>query len=575
MSETGKLVPPWQRWLSRFVLLLLVALTVVARTHNRADVFVGDGVYFLEGDCYSRMTRAKMVGEGQLVIRHHEFENWPAGTTPHTTAPLDWLIAGSRFVFKPFASGLPGRDLDLAGAWISPLLGVLTVLWLWWWAGKMRVPFRVLMVLFFALSPILVHGTLLGRPDHQSLLVLLLAVAFGAEIALADSGLGARLAKRWSIAAGLAWGFALWVSLYEPAVCFVVVMIWHVVSGRMALLARAVRPRWIALGAVLVLALLIDGWRVALPGPELRERLVAWSRTIGELKMMSISGSLPWYWFGGFWILAPVLLLVARKADRRSAGLLALVLVLVALTVWQRRWGYFSALAVAISIPWQLGALRERWLGWILGLSALLPMAKEWQMRLHPPLDVREEREEAQHQNRAVQEELRRIALLMRSPEKRPFIAVWWHSPQLAYWSGQPGVAGTSHQSFPGIYDTARFFLSDDAEEETRILRERSVRYVVIHDLAVQNDSRKFPSVINSAAITGEDAPLEPLGFRLADSPRKTPPWLRFVPPEERGLVLGIGRREGDSITATDLKFYVPQFLQLYEVLPAGFPKTQ
>ena len=351
-------------------------------------------------------------------------------------------------------------------------------------------------------------------------------------------------------------------------------MIWHAMSGPMALTARAVRPRWIALAGVLALALLIDGWRVTLPGPELRDRLVAWSRTIGELKMMGIGGPLPWYWFGGFWVSAPVLLVLAWRADKRSAGLLALVLVLIALSVWQKRWGYFSALAVALSIPWQLGALRERWLGWVLGVAALLPMAKEWQMRLHPPLDIREERDAAQAQNRAVQEELRRIALLMRSPEKRPFLAVWWHSPQLAYWSGQPGVAGTSHQSFPGIYDSAKFFLSDDVEEETRILRERSVRYVVIHDLAVENDSHKFPSVINSAAILGEDAPLEPLGFRLADSPRKTPPWLRFVTPEERGLVLGIGRREGGTVTATDLKFYVPQFLQLYEVMPGGFLKT-
>ena len=566
MSETEKSTSVWQRWLSRCGLLLLLALTFAARTHNRADVFHGGDVYFIEGDCYSRMTRAKMVGEGNLVIRHHDFENWPAGTSPHTTAPLDWLIAGSRVAFRPFAAGIPDRDIELAGAWISPILAVATAAWLWWWAGRMRLPFRGLMILFFALSPILVHGTLLGRPDHQSLLLFLLALAIGAELALADTGMSARRAQRWSLLAGLAWGLGLWTSLYEPAICFGGAIAWHLFFGRMALTARAVRPRWIALGAVLLVARLVEGWRFSVPEAALRERLVAWSRTIGELKMMSPMGDLPWFWFGAFWVSAPVLLVLAGRRDRRSWSLLGLVVVMIVLTVWQRRWGYFSALAVAMSIPWQLAVFPRRWLGWVAGLAALIPLGVEWRQRLHPPLDVRERREETQAQERAVQEELRRIALLMRAPEKRPFLAVWWHSPQLAYWSGQPGVAGTSHQSFPGIHDSALFFLSDSADEENRILRERGVRYVVIHDLAVQDDARKYPAVINSAAITGTEAPLEPLAFRLAESPRKTPPWLRFVPPEERGLVLGIGRREGDEVVPTTMKFYQPQFLQLYEV---------
>ena len=586
MSEPEKSIPGWERWLSRLVLLLLVALSVGARTHNRADVFRSGDVYFIEGDCYSRMTRVKMVADGQLVIRHHDFENWPAGTTPHTTAPLDWIIAGMGFAFRPFSDGVPDRDLELAGAWISPLFGIATVLWLWWWAGRLRLPYRVLMIFFFALSPILVHGTLLGRPDHQSMLVFLLAIAIGAELALADSGMSARRAKKWSLLAGLAWGLSLWTSLYEPAVCFAGAIVWHAITGRMGLTAKAVRPRWIALGSVLLVALLIDGWRFSLPEPALRDRLVAWSRTIGELKMMSLFSEIPlvfwlpapsktpFHWFGMFWLSAPVLLVLARKMDRRSLSILGLLVVMFALTVWQRRWGYFSALAVAMSIPWQLGALRVQWLGWVAGFAAMIPVSLNWADRLHPALETREAREEKREQDRAVEQELRRIALLMRSAEKRPFLAVWWQSPQLAYWSGQPGIAGTSHQSFPGIFDSARFFLSDSENEGAGILRERGVRYVIIHDLAVETDPRKYPAVINSANILGADAPPEPIAFRLAESPRKTPPWLRFVTPKERGLVLALGRKQGDEVLPTSMEFYVPQFFQLYEVQPEQFPKT-
>ncbi len=574
MSEPEKSITGWERWLSRLLLLLLVALSVVARTHNRADVFRSGDVYFIEGDCYSRMTRAKMVADGQLVIRHHDFENWPAGTTPHTTAPLDWLIAGMRFAFRPFSDGVPDRDLELAGAWISPLFGIATVLWLWWWAGLLRLPYRVLMILFFAVSPILVHGTLLGRPDHQSMLVLLLAIAVGAELALADSGMSARRAGKWSLLAGIAWGLSLWTSLYEPAVCFTGAIVWHAIAGRMALTAKAVRPRWIALGSVILFALLIDGWRFSLPEPELRERLVAWSRTIGELKMMDLFGKTPWDWFGVFWLSAPVLLVLARKMDRRALSILGLVVVMLALTVWQQRWGYFSALAVAMSIPWQLGALRLRWLGWVAGFAAMIPVSLEWADRLHPPLDIRGDREAKQEQHRVEEQELRRIALLMRSKETKPFLAVWWQSPQLAYWSGQPGVTGTSHQSFPGFLDSARFFLADDAEEPTRILRERGVRFVIINDIPRKGHPHEYPAVINSARILGIDAPLEAIAFRLAESPRKTPPWLRFVTPEERGLVFDISRKQGDEVRPTSMKFYQPQFLQLYEVQPEQFPKT-
>jgi hypothetical protein len=59
------------------------------------------------------MTRAQIVrAEPGLIIRHHAFENFPQGTTPHTTAPLDYLIVALSFLLSPFTA----RALDLAGA---------------------------------------------------------------------------------------------------------------------------------------------------------------------------------------------------------------------------------------------------------------------------------------------------------------------------------------------------------------------------------------------------------------------------------------------------------------------------
>jgi hypothetical protein len=566
--------PKYKRLLSHAALLLLLALTFCARMHNRQEVFHDDGrIYFIEGDCYSRMTRAKMVSEGQWVIRRHEFENAPIGTTPHTTAPMDWMIValkgvcelGVRAADQQGTSALRSQTLDLAGALVSPLLAVTTAAWLWWWAGRMRLPYRAVMVLFFAISPILVHGTILGRPDHQSLLLLLIAVAVGAEFALAEFGMPARLARRWAWAAGIAWGLALWVSLYEPLLFFAGAVGRHVLFHPGALTARAVRGRWLAMGGVFVVALLVDGWRVSLPDSAMRPYLLAWSRTIGELGHLIPTDKTLWRWTGLFTLSGLVLLWHAARWDKRSFSVLLLIAVMLSLTIWQLRWGYFLALAVAISIPWQLGALRNLWAGWLGAAAALAPIVLGWPAILHPTDKQREDREFA----RAAQDEWRRLAEFVRGPERMPFIAPWWVSPQLAYWSGQPGVAGTSHQSLPGIVETARFYTAS-AGDGGKLLRERGVRIVFVDDSSrTRGNSGEFAAVGNSRRILGLDRlPPEPLGQLLAESPRQAPAYLRLVTPRERGLVVEVSHGTPEDPATPATEFYKPQYHQVFIVEP-------
>ncbi len=547
-------------WGSRLALLALLVLTFVARAHKSADVFHGGGIYFTDGDCYSRMERARMVTEGQRSIRHHDFENWPEGTTPHTTAPLDWLIVGTKCACDAVL-WLMRRDssqsLDLAGALISPLLGVLTALWLWCWAGWLRLPFRGLMVFFFALSPILVHATELGRPDHQSLLVALLAVAVCAELALADTGLPARLARRWALVAGVAWGLAMWVSLFEPVVFLLGAMARHLVFHRVALMARAVRGRWIALGITLLVALAIDGWRLAMPDAVLREHFAAWSGTIGELAHLDLASKRVWFWLGALWLTAFPLLGFAGRRDGRAWGVLLLVTLMLGLSAWEVRWGFYLALAVAISVPWQLGTLPQRWQGWVLGVASLVPLVFAWSTILHP----KENEAEMRRWRRSTQEAWREVALHLRSTERQPFLAPWWASPQVAYWSGQPGIAGTSHQSLAGTLDSARFYLAQKPAEAAAILRARGVRWVIVDDLSYTSENLAELLIIsNSAKILATQIPLSPLGEALAKRWRDAPPFLRAITPEERGQVL--------QIRDTTMTFYPPQYLQLYRVEP-------
>src|SRR5206468_6784238 len=127
------------------------------------------------------MTRVRMgsVHLG-LSIRDDDFENFSTGTTPHTTAPLDYLILALSIFLKPFTADA----IDVAGALISPLLALLGGWFLWWWSKRMKFRYRLVSLIVYAISPILVQGTDLGRPDHQSLLILLVAIAICAEWSL-------------------------------------------------------------------------------------------------------------------------------------------------------------------------------------------------------------------------------------------------------------------------------------------------------------------------------------------------------------------------------------------------------
>ena len=105
--------------------------------------------------------------------------------------------------------------------------------------------------------------------------------------------------------------------------------------------------------------------------------------------------------------------------------------------------------------------------------------------------------------------QLHELALSLRSRDVHPFLAPWWLSPSIAYWSGQPGVAGSSHESLNGIEDSRRFFLSEDLQ---------SARYAYDSERVAQN----------SAAMLNQALPLHPLCRVLDPTPAQTPRFLIF-----------------------------------------------
>lgn len=449
------------------VILLVVAFG--AFTWNRDSVFFNDAIYFLDGDCFSRMTRVRMIEEGGLrSLRHHEWENFPEGTAPHTTMPLDALIAGLSQILRPFSE----RHLALAGAWISPLLGAGLLIFLAAWSAAGHLPYRRAMLLLVAVSPIMAHGFQLGRPDHQSLLVLLLAVALAAEVEIWRGR-----SKGWRYASAVSWAFALWVSLFEPLILLVVVLLarWLSIGRRSQADAKntggSAWPVALFVG-ILALALWIDGWRVAGFHPA----FARWALNIGELRSAGWGGIFSWCG----WLLAAAPVLLAKRwiRDREKlSGLwLALVTVAVGLSLYHARWGYFLALVFAMSLPWILHSLRKPWLAWLVFFISLWPVAAEWDRRLYPE----DEAFRARVENIADAVALREAALSLRERPPGGVVAPWWFCPAIVWWSGQPCVGGTSHQSLPGIVESCEFYIGETPDPE--FLQKRKVVYILVYE---------------------------------------------------------------------------------------------
>jgi len=514
--------------LSVMEIAILSVLILATRCANYQDVFVAGNIYFTDADCYARMTRVRMCSEHPgLIVRHHNFENFPTGTTPHTTAPLDYLILALSVLLKPFMA----HALDLAGALISPLLALLGGWFLWWWSKRMKLKYRWVMLMLYAISPILVHGTELGRPDHQSLLMLLVSIAICAEWSLQCDGASAvevnrpylQTYRRWGIVSGVAWGLAIWTSAYESLVLFLLLMVVSALKNHKAISARTRRAGWLCFALIIVIALLIErripSFSIVYSNPLFQN----WAHTIGELTHVSPANPIWLRWCGYLLLVTPFLIWFGAARTRHKSELtpptfvLVLLIATYVLTIWQARWGYFFVLVFALALPRLLELIKSGRALWIAFFLSIFPIARDWDERLWPgeaELALRMEQ-------RSEVVQLRDLALSLRSTEIRPLLAPWWLSPSIAYWSRQPGIAGSSHESLDGIADSARFFLCDDWQKARQILQNHRVDWVFAYD------SERVAQ--NSAAILSQAAPAFPLCRMLDRTPGQVPPFLIFA----------------------------------------------
>jgi hypothetical protein len=486
-----------------------VAIFGFLQAHKAKFVLLPDGVHFVDADCYSRMTRARIISEnpGTLMTRH-SFENHPYGVRPHTTAPMDYLIVG----LGRLLGG--GVNLDIAGAWISPALGVLLILMAGLWTQAKTMPYRWSMMALLSISPVILHGFAVGRPDHQSLILLLVASGLMAETVLWTTR-----STSTSFWWGFSWGSALWVSWFEPVLLLGIVLVVRVLVWRGQCLARTWILSMLVAAVIVGIAVLLEG----LPRTSLEQSRVGsfwqWASRIGELQAFNpVSAAVAWT--GWLALLLPFALVwIAYKRHEKICWLwLVLLLSTGALTGWHARWGYFLALSGALAMPFALTLVRRRWLGYALFAASLWPVAMSLENELFPEGKTAR----AVIDNLQESQQLRSAAAALKLLDGDGVIGPWWLTPQLAYWSGKNGVAGSSHESLAGTLDTARFFTSQDEEEAKSILRARHADFIVVCDADRLLD--------NSYTVLGRTSdPSRQLATTLFRTPSRSPNYLHLV----------------------------------------------
>jgi len=460
--------PSTLRRLAKGLAFLGLAVLGVAASFSRSgEVFAAGQVFFLDPDCYSRMTRVALMEEGQMSLQSHSFENAPYGTVPHTTAPMDWSIF---LLGRTFALFGIGNSRDLAGALISPLFGLaffaLIALFLY------QVPYGWCGLLLLAVSPIIGHAFAAGRPDHQSMVLLFCTAGY----LFWPDRVPNHLVR--CVLSAFFWAVALWVSLFEPLILLLGL------CGLMAFQQRSWPkipiPALVVFFATLGFALAFDGWRFSWPDQEMRHYFPKWAESIGELHGASFSKIVAWSSF--FAPLVPLLLIWRARAkgedSRLAISAATLLLVFWVLTLDASRWGYFLVVATALSLPVALSSVPWGKTVVVAFLLSLWPVAADWDRSLFPS------GEQLKRRNEQIAEGwlLRDLASRIPPNSTGTILAPWWLSPALAYWSGIPCVAGSSHQSLPGTLDASRFYLSQSSAEGEEVLRKRKVQWVIVDD---------------------------------------------------------------------------------------------
>lgn len=202
MANAERQNAPWPLWQTACLAALVAAAIeiLLLLTGNRA---VLHGTLF-DPDCYMHLQRAnRMLSEGLWRALPDPRINAPYGYSIHWTALFDLMLAAGAEPLRLI--GMDGHTaLYVWGSAISPLLLMIGLVPFAWcvrsWVGG--ASFIWLTVLLFT-QPQFAGSFLAGRPDHHSLVMMLLMAQLAWLYAFLDGRAGWRIALAAGVAAGL------------------------------------------------------------------------------------------------------------------------------------------------------------------------------------------------------------------------------------------------------------------------------------------------------------------------------------------------------------------------------------
>ena len=472
----------------------------------------------VEADCYSQLARVQRILNGQGLIQNHfTVENWPEGLIPSTTAPFDYAIL---LLWAPLRL-LTVHPLDWAGALISPALWLaLVVFWTIFRSREFTPAGRALLLFGLAVLPALVWATAFGRPRHQSLILLLMAIALTAEYERWQIELTPK--RAWNLIAGIAWGLCCWTSLFEPLLASALVIVFNLAVRR-----RENPAFLLSFGTVMLVALLLEGVHIFIPPPEFEQPLLNWLATIAEVQPLGFAGLIHHLTFIALFLPFLAWFIWPRENGNKTDALLVLLtLVLCVLAAVQTRWIYYASLAELFLLVRWFQLRPAHWSRVVILFVFVIGVAdgdleQVAGRALAPPN----------------QPSLQLMQISRSIDGDGGIMAPWWLSPGLLYFSGKPIVSGSSHCGISGIVASAQFFASPSWKDAEKILRDRQVRWIVAWDDQTVYNGRQYvyPLLNSSRQILGEPpygdndtAVAEATVTQVLTEDRDVPRWLHL-----------------------------------------------
>ncbi|RXV60933.1 hypothetical protein DWB64_09945 [Fusibacter sp. A1] len=205
---------------NKIKLLITITLLLVIQFTVYNYGALSRGLDILGTDPFTRLVRVQELYEsGDWFDTTSDRSNYPFGEQSHWSRALDILLLLPALLLSPFLGFTSA--LELVGIWLSPLLGCVAIILLFYYSKfVITEDSRYLLLLIFLTQPMILDVFKFGRPDHHSLLMLTFLLTIGLTL----KRFSCTPSRSLLIFVGVALAVSMWISV-ESIVLIAIVAI--------------------------------------------------------------------------------------------------------------------------------------------------------------------------------------------------------------------------------------------------------------------------------------------------------------------------------------------------------------